>query len=65
MGEFEFRILNPDGTLLLTHVECHLNDVRAINAARRIAKGAHFEVWQGEVKIFPAASAPLDPLIGF
>lgn len=47
MGEYEVRILNPDGSLARVHAEVQLNDAAAIHSARRLAKGAAFDVWRG------------------
>lgn len=61
MGEFEFRILNDDGTVAHVTSEFHLNDAIAIQYANKLAKGALFEVWRGGQRIFPASKTVGDP----
>lgn len=53
MGEYEIRILNDDGTVARITCEFQLTDTAAITSARRLAKGAAFEVWFGGKRIYP------------
>ena len=54
LGEYEIRLLKGDGNAATVHCEFQLNNAAAIHSARRLAKGAVFEVWRGSERIYPA-----------
>lgn len=52
MREYEFRILNPDGSCRVIWHELGQDDSHAVKSANKISNGEQFEVWRGRTCVF-------------
>ena len=51
--EYEIRILDQNGEATVVLVEYQLTQNAAIRSARKEAQGKPFEVWRGDIRIYP------------
>lgn len=66
MQDYQIRLLREDGTVSLTTAQRHISSEAAITAAKKLAHGTRYEVWDGERCVYewrdptprPSASTP-------
>jgi hypothetical protein len=58
MREYEYRILQLDGSPAIVTMEVQVSPGAAIRSARKMARGRPFEVWWGQECISGVAKPP-------
>lgn len=65
MQDYQIRLLREDGTVSLTTAQRHISSDAAIAAAKKLAHGTRYEVWNGDRCVYewrnPTYRPPASP----